>query len=95
MEIVWILLFGLVVGAVAKLLMPGDDPGGIIVTALIGVVGSVIGFYVFRAIGIGDENKFDLGGFLGAVLGTMLLLGIYRAVVGRGDNTTTRNSALR
>jgi len=95
MEIVWILLFGLVVGAVAKLLMPGDDPGGIIVTALIGVVGSVIGFYVFRAIGIGDENKFDLGGFLGAVLGTMLLLAIYRAVAGRGRHTHDRTSALR
>lgn len=94
MEIIWILLFGLVVGAVAKLLMPGDDPGGIIVTALIGVAGSVIGFYLFRAIGIGDENKFDLGGFLGAVLGTMLLLGIYRMIVGRrshaGHGTTVR-----
>ena len=89
MEIIWILLFGLVVGAVAKLLMPGDDPGGIIVTALIGVVGSVVGFYVFRAVGIGDENKFDLGGFLGAVLGTMLLLGIYRMVVGRKGDTPT------
>jgi uncharacterized membrane protein YeaQ/YmgE (transglycosylase-associated protein family) len=92
-EIIWILLFGLVVGAIAKLLMPGDDPGGIIVTALIGVVGSVIGFYVFRAIGIGDENKFDLGGFLGAVLGTMLLLGIYRMVAGRKGGTSHRTNA--
>ena len=93
MEIVWIILFGLVVGAVAKALMPGDDPGGIVVTALIGIVGSVIGFYVFRAIGIGDENKFDLGGFIGAVLGTMLLLGIYRAIVGRrGDTSSTRTT---
>lgn len=89
MEIIWIVLFGLVVGAVAKLLLPGDDPGGIIVTALIGIVGSIIGFYVFRAIGIGDENKFDLGGFLGAVLGTMLLLGIYRMVAGRKGDTHT------
>ena len=95
MEIIWILLFGLVVGAVAKLLMPGDDLGGIIVTALIGVVGSVIGFYVFRAIGIGDENKFDLGGFLGAVLGTMLLLFIYRMVVGRRGDTTPTSAPLR
>ena len=94
MEIIWILLFGLVVGAVAKLLMPGDDPGGIFVTALLGIVGSVIGFYVFRAIGIGDENKFDLGGFLGAVLGTMLLLGIYRMVAGRRD-TSHRSTAIR
>jgi len=83
MEIIWILLFGLIVGAVAKLLMPGDDPGGFVVTALIGIVGSVVGFYLFRLIGIGDENKFDLGGFLGAVLGTMLLLFIYRQVVSR------------
>jgi uncharacterized membrane protein YeaQ/YmgE (transglycosylase-associated protein family) len=94
-EIIWILLFGLVVGAVAKLLMPGDDPGGIIVTALIGVVGSVIGFYVFRAIGIGDENKFDLGGFLGAVLGTMLLLGLYRMIAGRGTHNTHRATTVR
>ncbi len=93
MEIIWILLFGLVVGAVAKLLMPGDDPGGIVVTALIGVVGSVIGFYVFRAIGIGDENKFDIGGFLGAVLGTMLLLGLYRMIAGRGRDSSHRSSA--
>ncbi len=95
MEIIWILLFGLVVGAVAKLLMPGDDPGGIFVTALLGVVGSVIGFYVFRAIGIGDANKFDLGGFLGAVLGTMLLLGLYRMIAGRGHSDSHRSSALR
>ena len=83
MEILWILLFGLVAGALGKLLMPGDDPGGIIATIAIGIVGSLIGFYLFRAIGIGDENKFDLGGLLGAVIGVMLLLGIYRMVVGR------------
>ena len=83
MEILWILLFGLVAGALGKLLMPGDDPGGIIVTIIIGIVGSLIGFYLFRAIGIGDDNKFDLGGLLGAVIGVMLLLGIYRAIVGR------------
>lgn len=96
MEIIWILLFGLVVGAVAKLLMPGDDPGGIIVTALLGVVGSVVGFYLFRAIGIGDENRFDLGGFIGAVLGTMLLLGLYRMIAGRkSGHDSHRSTALR
>ena len=83
MEILWILLFGLVAGALGKLLMPGDDPGGIIATIAIGIVDSIIGFYLFRAIGIGDDDKFDLGGLLGAVLGVMLLLGIYRAVAGR------------
>ena len=83
MEILWIALFGLIAGALGKLLMPGDDPGGIIATILIGIAGSFLGFYLFRAIGIGDENKFDLGGLIGAVIGTMILLGIYRAVVGR------------
>ena len=83
MEILWILLFGLIAGALGKLLMPGDDPGGIIATILIGIVGSFLGFYLFRAIGIGDNNKFDLGGLIGAVIGVMILLGIYRAVAGR------------
>ena len=83
MEIIWILLFGLIAGGLGKLLMPGDDPGGIIATIALGVAGSLIGFYLFRAIGIGDDDKFDLGGLLGAVLGVMLLLGLYRAFVGR------------
>ena len=83
MEIIGILLFGLIVGALGKLLMPGDDPGGIVVTTLLGIAGSVVGIYLFHAIGIGDENKFDLGGILGAVVGVMLLLALYRAIVGR------------
>jgi uncharacterized membrane protein YeaQ/YmgE (transglycosylase-associated protein family) len=88
MEILWILLFGLVAGAIGKLLMPGDGPGGIIATIAIGVAGSFIGFYLFRAIGIGDADKFDLGGLAGAVVGVMLLLFAYRKLVaergGRG-----------
>ena len=90
MEILWILLFGLVAGALGKLLMPGDDPGGVLATIAIGIVGSLIGFYLFRAVGIGDENKFDLGGLAGAVLGVMLLLFAYRKLVadraGRGGH---------
>ncbi len=93
MEILWILLFGLIAGALGKLLMPGDDPGGIIATIAIGIVGSIIGFYLFRAIGIGDDDKFDLGGLLGAVIGAMLLLGIYRAFAGRGRRG--RSAAVR
>ena len=86
MEILGILLFGLVAGAIGKLLMPGDDPGGIIVTALLGVAGAVVGFYLFGALGIGDTDKFDLGSLAGAVIGVMLLLALYRMIVGRrGD----------
>jgi uncharacterized membrane protein YeaQ/YmgE (transglycosylase-associated protein family) len=83
MEILWIVLFGLIAGALGKLLMPGDDPGGIIATIVIGILGSFLGYYLFRAIGIGDSNKFDIASMIGAVIGVMILLGIYRAVVGR------------
>jgi uncharacterized membrane protein YeaQ/YmgE (transglycosylase-associated protein family) len=77
------LILGLVAGFIAKLLMPGKDPGGFIITILLGLAGSLIGFYLFKAIGIGDNDKFDLGGIVGAIIGTMILLGIYRAIVGR------------
>jgi uncharacterized membrane protein YeaQ/YmgE (transglycosylase-associated protein family) len=76
----WI-LFGLVVGAVAKLLMPGRDPGGIIITILLGIVGAVLGGFVGRALGLyGPE---DPAGFLMSLLGAILLLVIYRMAVGR------------
>ncbi len=79
------LILGLVAGFIAKLLMPGKDPGGFIITILLGLAGSLIGFYLFKAIGIGDNDKFDLGGIVGAIIGTMILLGIYRVVVGRNS----------
>ena len=76
----WI-VFGLIVGALAKLLMPGRDPGGIIVTMLLGIVGAVLGGWIGRAIGLyGPE---DPAGFLMSLLGAILLLAIYRMVVGR------------
>jgi len=76
----WI-IFGLIVGAVAKLVMPGRDPGGIIVTILLGIVGAVLGGYIGRALGLyGPE---DAAGFLMSLLGAVILLGIYRMVVGR------------
>ncbi len=72
------IILGLVAGYIAKALLPGDDPGGFIVTILLGIAGSIIGFYVFVAIGIGDNKIFDFGGLIGAILGTMLLLLAYR-----------------
>ena len=76
----WI-LFGLIVGALAKLIMPGRDPGGIIVTMLIGIAGAVLGGFVGRALGLYREG--EAAGFLMATLGAVVLLGIYRAMVGR------------
>jgi len=76
----WI-LFGLVVGAVAKLLMPGNDPGGIIVTMLLGIVGAVVGGWIGRALGFYGPN--DPAGFLMSLVGAVALLAAYRAMAGR------------
>ncbi len=76
----WI-LFGLIVGAVAKLLMPGNDPGGIIVTMLLGIVGAVVGGWIGRALGFYGPN--DPAGFLMSLVGAIALLAAYRAFAGR------------
>jgi len=73
----WILL-GLVAGALAKFIMPGKDPGGIIVTILIGIAGAVVGGYLSTFIGLGKIESFDLGGILIATAGAFLLLLIYK-----------------
>jgi uncharacterized membrane protein YeaQ/YmgE (transglycosylase-associated protein family) len=75
------MLFGLIVGALAKLVMPGRDPGGIIVTMLIGIVGALIGGWLGRAVGWYGPN--DGAGYLVSILGAILLLWIYRMVVAR------------
>ena len=80
------IILGLLAGFIAKALMPGDDPGGFFVTILLGLAGSLVGFFIFtELLGIGDSDMFDLGGLIGAIIGTMILLAIYRAVVGRDD----------
>jgi len=90
-EIIFAIVLGLFAGAVGKLLMPGDDPGGVIATIVLGIAGSFVGFLVFtKVLGIGDENAFDWGGVIGAIVGVMLLLGIYRAVAGGGRGTGVR-----
>jgi uncharacterized membrane protein YeaQ/YmgE (transglycosylase-associated protein family) len=76
----WI-LFGLIVGAIAKLLMPGRDPGGIIVTMLLGIAGALLGGFVGRALGLYGEG--EAAGFLMATLGAILLLVLYRMLIGR------------
>jgi uncharacterized membrane protein YeaQ/YmgE (transglycosylase-associated protein family) len=79
----WIIL-GLLAGAIAKAIMPGDDPGGIIVTTIIGILGAILGGLIASALDIGDLDEFfDLGTWAIAILGSLLLLALYRAVVGR------------
>lgn len=78
------IILGLVAGFIGKLLMPGKDPGGFFATIGIGLVGALVGWLIFtKLLGIGDNDMFDLGGLLGAIVGVMIVLGIYRAVVGR------------
>lgn len=78
----WI-VFGLIVGAIAKLLMPGRDPGGFIVTMLLGIAGAVAGGFIGRALGWYGPN--DGAGFLMSLVGAVLLLWIYRMVIGRSS----------
>ena len=81
------IILGLLAGYIAKALLPGKDPGGFFVTILLGLAGSLVGFFLFtEVLGIGDDKAFDLGGLIGAIIGTMILLGVYRAVLGRGDD---------
>lgn len=78
----WIVL-GLIAGFLAKLIMPGRDPGGIIITIGIGIVGAVIGGFVATLVGLGSVSGLNVGSIVIAVVGSLLLLGIWRSVVSR------------
>jgi uncharacterized membrane protein YeaQ/YmgE (transglycosylase-associated protein family) len=76
------IVLGIVAGYLGRLLMPGRDKMGFIATMLLGLAGAVIGFLVFtELLGIGDDRMFDLGGLLGAVIGVMILLALYRVAL--------------
>ncbi len=81
MHIIVTIIIGLLVGIVAKLLMPGRDPGGFIITALLGIVGAIVATYLGRALGLYGPNQS--AGFIGAVIGAIILLAIYRLLAGR------------
>lgn len=81
MHILWMLLIGLVIGALAKAIMPGKDPGGILITIVIGVAGSLIAGFLGRSFGwyaIGEP-----AGFIASIVGSLILLAGYRMVIGR------------
>jgi uncharacterized membrane protein YeaQ/YmgE (transglycosylase-associated protein family) len=82
MHIIWSLIIGLIVGAVAKLLMPGKDPGGVIVTALLGIAGSMLASFLGRALGLYHAGDVAPG-IIASVIGAMILLGLYRVAVRR------------
>jgi uncharacterized membrane protein YeaQ/YmgE (transglycosylase-associated protein family) len=79
------IILGIVAGFIARALMPGPDPMGFFATILLGLVGALVGWVIFTALlGIGDTDMFDLGGLIGAIIGAMIVLGLYRMVRGRG-----------
>ncbi len=81
MEVLGMILFGGVVGVIAKFLMPGKDPGGIIVTIILGILGSLLGGFLFNSIGLGGGERY--AGWIGSILGAIILLVLYRLIAGR------------
>ena len=81
MGFIWSIIIGFVAGLVAKFLMPGRDPGGFIITTLLGIVGAVVATWLGQA--IGWYRAGEGAGFIGAVVGAVILLAIYRMVVSR------------
>jgi uncharacterized membrane protein YeaQ/YmgE (transglycosylase-associated protein family) len=81
LSIVGWIIFGLIIGALAKLVMPGRDPGGIIVTIVLGIVGALLGGWLGRAIGLYGPD--EAAGFVMALIGALILLGLYRLLVAR------------
>ena len=85
------IVLGIVAGYVGRLLMPGKDKMGFIATVLLGVGGAVVGFLVFtELLGIGDDKMFDLGGLIGAIIGVMILLALYRMALKNKEHPLAR-----
>ena len=85
------IVLGIVAGYLGRLLMPGRDKMGFIATILLGLGGSIVGFLVFtELLGVGDNKMFDLGGLIGAIIGVMILLGLYRLVLKDKDHPLAR-----
>jgi uncharacterized membrane protein YeaQ/YmgE (transglycosylase-associated protein family) len=82
MSIIVMLIIGLIAGAIAKLLMPGKDPGGIVITMLLGIAGSIVAGFLGRLLGLYRDG--ETAGFIASIVGAVLLLAIYRSVTGRG-----------
>jgi uncharacterized membrane protein YeaQ/YmgE (transglycosylase-associated protein family) len=81
LHLIWMAIFGLIIGALAKLVMPGKDPGGIWITMLLGIAGSLLATFVLRAVGHYEEGQ--TAGWIASFVGAIVLLAIYRMVKGR------------
>ncbi len=90
MGIIAFIILGLIAGVIAKAILPGDDPGGLIVTTIIGVIGAILGGFLAQALFDADpmDEFFDISTWLTAIVGAIILLLIYRMVAGRGRRAT-------
>ena len=85
-ELIAAIAIGIVAGYIGRALLPGKDSMGFVGTVLVGIVGALVGWALFTyALGIGDSDKFDLGGIIGAIIGTILVLLVLRMVRSRSD----------
>jgi uncharacterized membrane protein YeaQ/YmgE (transglycosylase-associated protein family) len=85
-NIIAAIVIGIIAGYLGRALLPGRDPLGFVGTVVVGIVGALVGYFIFTGLlGIGDTDKFDLGGIIGAIIGTMIVLLVLRMVRGRGD----------
>jgi uncharacterized membrane protein YeaQ/YmgE (transglycosylase-associated protein family) len=85
------IILGIFAGYLGRLLMPGRDKMGFIATMLLGLAGAVVGFLVFtELLGVGDDKMFDLGGLIGAIIGVMILLALYRVALKSKEHPLAR-----
>ena len=91
MGIIAFVILGAIAGVIAKAILPGDDPGGLVITTIIGVVGAILGGFLAAALFDAHplDEFFDISTWLTAIVGSIVLLVIYRAVVGRGGSRAT------
>src|SRR5919106_3128801 len=89
-NIIAAIFIGIIAGYLGRLLLPGRDPMGFVQTVAFGIIGALVGYFIFTSVlGIGDDDKFDLGGIVGSIIGTMIVLLVWRAVAGRGGGGRT------
>src|SRR5215218_3729237 len=86
---------GIIAGYLGRALLPGRDPMGFVGTVIAGILGALVGYFLFTSVlGIGDDDKFDLGGIIGSIIGTMLVLLAWRMVRGSGSGRSARGPAV-
>jgi uncharacterized membrane protein YeaQ/YmgE (transglycosylase-associated protein family) len=91
MHVIGAIILGIVAGYLGRLLMPGRDKMGFLATMLLGLAGAAVGFLVFtELLGVGDDRMFDLGGLIGAIIGVMILLGLYRVALKNKEHPLAR-----